>query len=117
MFPYRVEIQLVTGTINVDNRYQKYLDNIHHYLVALVESYCSFYYQLCVIVYILLQFIAEEVMIYLNRVTPTVRNSEMQTNLSYSPLHDDYVYVNRDSSPEMPELESGSDNESGISTD
>jgi hypothetical protein len=47
----------------------------------------------------------------------TVRDSEMQTNLSYLPFHEEYEYVDRDSSPEMPELESGSDNESGISAD
>jgi hypothetical protein len=70
-------------------------------------------------VYILLEFIAEEVMLYLSRVTHVVRDSEMQTNLSYSPLHKEYVtvHLDRDSSPEMPELESGSDNESGISAD
>jgi hypothetical protein len=41
----------------------------------------------------------------------------MQTDLSYSPLHEEYMTVNldRDSSPEMPELESDSENESGIS--
>jgi hypothetical protein len=117
MFPYRVRIHLVAGTINVNNRYQKYLDNVRQCLVALVESYCSFYFQLCVLVYILLEFITEEVMIYLHRVTRTVKDSEMQTDLSYSPLHEEYVTVNldRDSSPEMPELESDSDNESGIS--
>jgi hypothetical protein len=40
MFPYRVKIHLVAGTINVNNRYQKYLNNVRHCLVALVESYC-----------------------------------------------------------------------------
>jgi hypothetical protein len=36
-----------------------------------------------------LEFITEEVMIYLHRVTRTVQDSEMQTDLSYSPLHED----------------------------
>jgi hypothetical protein len=69
-------------------------------------------------VYVLLEFITEEVMIYLHKVTRTVRGSEMQTDLSYSPLHEEYMTVNLDrddSSPEMPELETDSENESGIS--
>jgi hypothetical protein len=68
-------------------------------------------------VYILLEFIAEEIMLYLHRVTRTVKDSEMQTDLSYSPVHEEFinVHLERDSSPEMPELESDSDNESGIS--